>query len=92
MSEMQREQVDLVIVLKCAQLAARNDAYPQPFARRSRGGNSVDRIVVGEGERREPAPLGSFDYAFGGKNSIRRSRVGMQVDVGRPARIRAHRS
>ena len=92
MSEMQREQVDLVIILKRAQLATRDDAYSQPLTSRFRGGNSVDRIVVGEGERREPAPLRGFDYALGGENSVRRRRVGMQVDVGRPARIRAHRS
>lgn len=92
MGQMQCEQVDLVIVLKRTQLAAGDDPYPQPLTRRPRGGNAVDRIVIGEGQRGEPAPLGSFDYALGGKNSIRRGRVGMQVDVGRPARIRAHRS
>ena len=53
-------------------------------------GSRVGAGPMGEKERGESAPLRSFDYALGGKDSIRSGRVRVQVDMGRPARIRTH--
>jgi len=92
MREVQRQQVNFVVVLKRAQLAAGDDPNAERVASCPGGGNAIDRIVIRQRERGESAPLRSFDYAFGGKDSIRSGRVRVQVDMGRPARIRTHRS
>jgi hypothetical protein len=90
--EMQRQQVDFVVVLKRTQLASGDDPDTQPVTCCLRRRNSIDCVVIRERERGESATLGSFDYTLGRKDSIRRRGVGVQVDVRRPARIRTHRS
>ena len=44
--QVQRQQVDFMIVLKSAELGARNNAHSQSLARRARRSNSIDCIVV----------------------------------------------
>ena len=44
--QVQRQQVDFMIVLKSAELGARNNAHSQSLARRAGRGNSIDCIVV----------------------------------------------
>ena len=92
LGQMERQQMNFVVTLKRAQLTSGDDTNSEPLAGCPRRGNPFDGVVIGERERGETATLRRFDYALGRKGSVRRGRVGMQVDECRPARIRAHRS
>jgi len=60
-----------MIVLKCAQLGARNDTHSETLTCRARRGNTIDCIVVGQRDGGEPALLGSFDYLLWRERTIR---------------------
>jgi len=89
-SQVKRKKMNFVIVLKRAQLATRDNPDAESITSFTRGGNSGNAVVIGERQRREIAALGRFNDTLRRKCSVGRSRVCMQVDERRPARIRAH--
>src|SRR5688572_29740138 len=88
--QVQREKMDLMVVEKRAQLHRRNDSDAEPIAGFSRGEHAIDRIVVSERDRAQPAPGRCFDYTLGWKYPIRSGGVSMQVDEPRPPRRCGH--
>ena len=46
-SEMEREEMDFVLILKCAQLTAGDDADAEPITRCACGGDAGDAVVIG---------------------------------------------
>ena len=87
---MKREHVNLVIVLKRAQLHSGYYANPQPLAGFSRSRNSTHSIVISERQRLESAARRGFDYLLWWKGAVRGGRVSMEVDEWRPTRPSAH--
>lgn len=69
--EVQRQQMDFMIVLKGAQLGTGNDPHSETLACRARRGNTIDRVVVSERDRAESAFLGGFDYSLRRERTIR---------------------
>jgi hypothetical protein len=55
--EVQTEDVSLGVTLYGAQLDAGNDANAEGRARRGRGGDSVERVMVRESDRRQADAL-----------------------------------
>ncbi len=77
---MEREQMHFVVVLECAELDTRYHADTKTITRCPRGRNSVDGVVIGEGDGCESAALRSFDHFLGRKNSVGSSGVSMQIN------------
>ena len=92
MREMECKQMDLVVLVKRAELYAGDYPNPGTVACFASGSNSVDGVVVGEGKRRESAALRRLDYSVGRESAVRGSRVGMQVDERGPVRLCTHRA
>ena len=92
LGEVQRQDVDFVLVKECTELHSCDYSNSKSGAGRPRRLDSPDSIMVSERQRGETAPLRGFDDLLGGKNAVRCGRMGMQVDERRPAprRIRAH--
>src|SRR5450759_1366674 len=90
--EVQRQQVDFVVFLKSAQLHPGYYPNAQSLTGHASRRNSVDRVVIRECQGREAAALGGLDYPLGRDRTVRGSRVTVQVDERRPARIHAHRA
>jgi hypothetical protein len=90
--KMEREQVNFVVLIICAQLDARDHANSGALCRFAGWKNAIYGVVIGERESREAAALRCLDYALGWEGTVRGGRVGMEVDEIRPARRCAHRS
>src|SRR5439155_4224940 len=88
--EVKRKDMDFVLVVKCTKLHSGNYSNSESLAGLARRVDSANRIMIGECKRRESAALRGLDYLLGWKNAVGCSRVSMQVDERRPARIRAH--
>jgi hypothetical protein len=65
LGEVQGKNVDFVIVLKCAQLDARDKPHAQTLGGRTRRGNAVDRVVVGQRNGGESTALCRINYLLG---------------------------
>jgi len=89
---MKRQEVDLAIALERAKLDSGDDTDASSLSSGSRGDDSVDGVVIGEGNRRQPATRRGFDHFLRGKDPVRRSGVSVEIDECRPrgARIRTH--
>jgi hypothetical protein len=66
----QREEMNFVIILKGAQLTSRHDADAEAIAGGARRVNPGNAVVIGEGDRRQVAPLCGFYYALGRKCTV----------------------
>jgi len=88
--EMKCQDMDFVLVVKCTKLHSGDHSNSESLAGPARRVDSANRIMIGECKRRQTAALRGLDYLLGWKNAVGCSRVGMQVDERRPARIRAH--
>jgi hypothetical protein len=89
---MERQKVHFVVIMKRAELHSRNEANAKSLPSGARGGYSVHCIVIGERYRGKAATLRRVDHSFRREGTVRRCRMGVQVDEPRPARIVAHRS
>jgi hypothetical protein len=92
MGDVQRQQMDLVVVLESAQLHSGDYSNAQALTRRARRRDSIDSVVIRQCKGGKATALGGLDYSFGSKGTVRGGRVSVQVDERRPARIRTHRS
>jgi hypothetical protein len=90
--EMERKQVNFMVLIVRAQLHSRDHANSGQLGRFARGTNAVYGVVIGESESREAAALRCLYYALGWECAVRGGRVGMEVDERRPARRIAHLS
>ncbi|GAC1483190.1 MAG: hypothetical protein NVS1B5_02070 [Gemmatimonadaceae bacterium] len=90
MTKVERQQMDFVLLVESAQLDSRNYPDTEALTGRARRPDSIDRIMIREGERGQAAPLRRFDYLVGGECTVRCGRVCVQVDERRAARIPAH--
>jgi len=88
--QMERQQMDFVILVERAELDSSDYSDSDPVAGLAGRGYSRDRVVVSECECLEAAPLSSLDYLFWWESPVRGGRVSMQVDERRPARLCAH--
>ena len=84
--------MDFVVIMKRAQLHSRDHTNAEPLPSCARNCHSVHRIVIGERYGCEPAAMRRVDHSFRRDGTVRRSRMCVQVDEPRPARIVAHRS
>jgi hypothetical protein len=80
------------IVVECAQLNAGYHTDSRLLGRLASGANPIDRVVIRQRYRGQPALLGGLDHLFGRESAVRGGRVGMQVDERRPTRLCAHRA
>jgi len=88
--EVQGEQMDFAVIVERAELGSRNNSHAESLPRRPCGRDSIDCVVIRERQGGEPTARSGFDHSFRGESTVRRSRVSVQVDESRPARIRAH--
>lgn len=88
--KVQRQDMDFVLVVKCTEFHSSDYSNSEYLTGSARRVDSADRIMIGECKRGETAALRGLDYLLGGKNAVGCSRVSMQVDERRPARISAH--
>jgi hypothetical protein len=84
--------MDLVVFLESAQLHSGDYSDAQALAGNARRRYSINSVVIRQCERGKATALGRLDYSVGSERTIRSSRVSMQVDERRPARICTHRS
>lgn len=92
MGEMQRQKMDFVLFVKCAELYSGNYSNTQPHAGGARRWNAIDRVVIGKCQGSEAAALRGLDYSVGRDGTVRSGRMRMEIDERGPARIRTHRS
>jgi hypothetical protein len=90
--DVQRQQMDLVVFLESAQLHSGNYSNTEALTGHARCGDSINSVVIRKCQGGKATALSGLDYTFGSEGTIRGSRVGVQVDERRPARIRTHRS
>ena len=86
--------MNFVIILERAQLDPGDDPHTETLACRFRCRNTINGVVIREGDGRQAAAVCRFDHFLRREYAVRRSRVSVQIDECRPlrARIRAHRS
>jgi hypothetical protein len=90
--DVQRQQMDLVVFLESAQLNSGDYSDAQTLAGNARRRDSTNGVVIRQRQSGKATALGRLDYSFGSERTIRSSRVSVQVDERRPARICTHRS
>jgi hypothetical protein len=86
----ERKEMDFVLIEKCAQFDCGNHSDAKSLSGLLRGDDTVDRIVVSQRDRAQPAFRRGFDYALRWKYPVRRGGVSVQVDEPRPPRRCGH--
>ena len=90
--KMECEHVDFPLFIERTELHTCDYANTHGLGGLARRANTIDGVVIREGERGQAATRRSLDYVLGRKCAVRGCRVRVQVDESRRARLAAHRS
>jgi len=78
--------------MESAQLHSGDYSDAQALSGNARRRDSINCVMIRQRQSGKATAVGRLDYSFGSERTIGSSRVSVQVDERRPARICTHRS